>query len=293
MTNDEIELGGGFVNTVTRKGDVVYRTGGPWVPAMHQVLDHLRRNGFQMAPAPLGVDQAGREMISFLPGETMPRPWQPVMFTDAALEQAAAMIRGIHDATRDLELPPETVWRTGPCAKTPGQVIRHGDLGPWNTLWTGTHLTGLIDWDFAEPGHPISDVAQVALHWIPLRGEAHARECGFDAAAADLPRLETLCAACGGFDPKLVVREVERLQRLDIFRIHDFGTRGIYPWTKLRDRQVDERIRHELDWLREMFPDAFNSWDARRNSDEPRWTPLATTPPARAGGSPCTGRFEQ
>jgi thiamine kinase-like enzyme len=112
-------------------------------------------------------------MISFLPGESMMRPWKPVMFTDDALVQAATMLRELHDATRGLVLPPETEWRGGKAGKSTGQVIRHGDLGPWNTLWEGDRLTGLIDWDFAEPGLPLTDLAQLALYFVPLRGEDH------------------------------------------------------------------------------------------------------------------------
>ena len=50
-------------------------------------------------------------------------------------------------------------------------IIRHGDLGPWNTVWEGETLNGVIDWDFAGPAYPLSDVGQFAWYSVPLRGE--------------------------------------------------------------------------------------------------------------------------
>jgi aminoglycoside phosphotransferase (APT) family kinase protein len=58
-------------------------------------------------------------------------------------------------------------------------IIRHGDLGPWNSIWTGSTLNGLIDWDFAEPGNPLADVAQLASRIVPLRGDDHWEKAGF------------------------------------------------------------------------------------------------------------------
>jgi hypothetical protein len=252
--NVEEPLTGGAINSVTRRGDVVYRSGGPWVPAIHAVLDHLHRQGFAYAPRALGVDEQGREMISFLPGEPMLRPWRPVMFTDHALVQLATMLRELHAATVDLELPPETEWRTGPAGKIRGQVIRHGDLGPWNTLWQGDRLTGLIDWDFAEPGDAITDLAQMALYIVPLRGEDHWQECGFPQRPNFARRIDVLCRAYGEFTPGAVVREIERLQTAEMHRMEDFAAKGLYPWTMFRDNGEIERTRQEVEWLRHVVP---------------------------------------
>ncbi len=250
-------LTGGKINSVTRRGNIVYRTGGPWVPAVHAVLDHLERQGFRHSPKPLGVDDQGREIISFLPGESMIRPWQPVMFTDDALVQATTMLRELHDATHDLILPPETEWRGGPAGKTAGQVIRHGDLGPWNTLWEGERLTGLIDWDFAEPGPPLTDLAQLALYFVPLRGEGHWRECGFPRRPDFQHRVEVICAAYGAFGPAEIVREIVRLQETAMAEITERAAEGRYPWTMFRDNGEVERTSAEVDWLWDTLPDLF------------------------------------
>jgi hypothetical protein len=262
--NDEILLTGGAVNRVTRRGNVVYRSGGPWVPAVQNLLRDLRTAGFGLAPEPLGVAEDSREMISFLPGEVMPREnWRPAMFGDTVLEKAGAMLRDLHATTRDLSYPPETIWRSGPAAKVPGQVIRHGDLTPWNVLFEGDRISGLIDWDFAEPGEPLTDLAQMALYFVPLRGEIHARACGFE-STADLPRrLHVLCAAYGSFSPSEVVAEIERLQLASMREIEERADEGRYPWTMFRENGEIERTITEVAWLRCTFRAAFPG----RNAD--------------------------
>lgn len=251
----EIPLTGGAINVVTRRGNIVYRTGGPWSTAVLALLGDLQRLGFGYAPAPIGMDDQGREMISFLTGEPMMRPWRAVMFTEPALQQAAAMLRSLHDATRDLAYPAETEWRTGRAAKEPGQVIRHGDLGPWNTLWDGDTLTGLVDWDFAEPGEAITDLAQMALYFVPLRGEAHWQECGFPKRPDFRRRLDVLCEAYGAIAPVQVIGEIERLQRASMAEIESRAAEGRYPWTMFRDNGEIAKTEAEVDWLRREFPD--------------------------------------
>lgn len=250
----EEPLAGGAINAVTRRGNIVYRTGGPWVAAVHAVLDHLHRRGFRYAPEALGIDDQGREMIGFLPGESMMRPWTPVMFTDDALVQAALMLRDYHAATFDLVLPPETEWRGGKAEKTIGQVIRHGDLGPWNTLWEGDRLTGLIDWDFAEPGLAITDLAQLALYFVPLRGDDHWRECGFPQQPDFRHRIQVICDTYGSFVPDDVAIEIIRLQESAMAEIAERAAEGRYPWTMFRENGEIERTRLEVEWLRAIFP---------------------------------------
>jgi len=254
--NEEV-LTGGAINAVTRQGDVVFRTSGPWAPAVHAVLDHLKRRSFQYSPTALGVDEGGREMISYLPGESMMRPWKPIMFTDDALVQAASVLREFHAATRDLIMPPETEWRSGRAAKIVDQVIRHGDLGPWNTLWQGDRLTGLIDWDFAEPGLPLTDLAQMALYFVPLRGEIHWMEAGFERRPDFRHRLNVLCQRYRSYSAEVVAQEIVHLQQTSIDEIADRAAQGLYPWTMFRDKGEIERTRGEVNWLKSMFSAQF------------------------------------
>ena len=52
-------------------GDTVRRATGPWTPAVHALLRHLETAGFEAAPCVLGVDDDGREVLSFIEGEAV------------------------------------------------------------------------------------------------------------------------------------------------------------------------------------------------------------------------------
>jgi hypothetical protein len=83
MTDAEIPLKGGNMNTgVVRIGDTVRRPAGPWTPAVHALLDHLHGVGFPGAPRPLGLDEHGREILTFVPGTVAwPEPDEEIELT--------------------------------------------------------------------------------------------------------------------------------------------------------------------------------------------------------------------
>ena len=59
--------GGNMSSGVVRVGDTVRRPAGPWTPAVHALLTHLHAAGFPGAPRPLGIDEHGREVLTFIP----------------------------------------------------------------------------------------------------------------------------------------------------------------------------------------------------------------------------------
>jgi hypothetical protein len=73
----EHRLDGGNAGGAVRVGDTVRKAAGPWTPAVHELLRHLASKGFAGAPRPLGIDDRGREILTFLDGETVgsARPW--------------------------------------------------------------------------------------------------------------------------------------------------------------------------------------------------------------------------
>src|SRR5713226_6160740 len=67
----EERLGGGRSTAgVVRVGDTIHRPTGPWTPTIHAYLRHLRAAGFTSAPDVLGIDERGREVLSYIDGET-------------------------------------------------------------------------------------------------------------------------------------------------------------------------------------------------------------------------------
>lgn len=96
-------LDGGNTGGAIRRGDTVLRTAGPWIPAVHALLAHLATKGFAGAPRPLGFDDEGREVLTFLEGETVgsTKPWPAWVHADDTLDQVARWLRAYHDAVAD------------------------------------------------------------------------------------------------------------------------------------------------------------------------------------------------
>ena len=68
MAEEEL-LSGGNTTVVVRVGETVRRPVGPWTPAVHDLLNHLTAAGFAGSPRVLGIDDADREILEFVPGE--------------------------------------------------------------------------------------------------------------------------------------------------------------------------------------------------------------------------------
>jgi hypothetical protein len=95
---------------------------------VHALLAHLADKGFTGAPRPLGFDEQGREVLTFLEGETIghrkPRPaW---VHAEDTLDQVARWMRACHQAVADFVPPAGAVWREGG-TWSPGLIIAHND----------------------------------------------------------------------------------------------------------------------------------------------------------------------
>ena len=187
----EVPLTGGNMNTVVRVGDTVRRTAGPWTPTIHALLRHIRDAGFTLAPEPLGIDGRGREILTFLPGVAGAYPLPDVRYSDATLDAVTAMLRAYHDATAGFVVPRGGVWQFPD--HDPVEVICHNDVAPYNLIFEGDTLTGIIDWDLASPGPRVWDVAYTAYRFVPLSAPANA-DIPFPGEEEQTRRLARVCA---------------------------------------------------------------------------------------------------
>lgn len=237
----------GSVTTVLRIGETIRRPAGDWTPAVHALLIHLESVGFTRAPRVLGT-AGGDEVLSLLHGEPASSPWPPVLRSAEGVGELASWLREYHDAVRDFVPPAGARWQGQEDEWRPGMVIRHGDLGPWNSIWDGDRLAGFIDWDFAAPGHALDDVAQLAWYAVPLRPVEQQRRAAVD--GADLrSRLDALCAAYGA-DPAAVLDALAALQSREAERIARLGGRGEEPWATFLARGDVAEMLAEQAWLR-------------------------------------------
>lgn len=123
---------------------------GPHSPFVHRLLRHLEVLGFDGAPRVLGVDERGREVLSFLNG------WVPPNldhFSDEVLVAAARLLRRFHDATAGSVLAGEH------------DVVCHNDPSPCNYVFVAARPVAFIDFDHAAPGERLRDVAYAGWLW--------------------------------------------------------------------------------------------------------------------------------
>ena len=191
--SDEVLLHGGLTNAgrVTRVGDTVRRP--PSGTATWALLEHLERAGFDGAPRFLGVDDRGREMLSFLPGEAAIEPVQDRVWSDEALVSVAELLRRYHDAAAAFDAAGHT-WPDFVPARFRDGLVCHNDPNLDNVIFAGGVAVGLIDFDLASPGSAAWDVACAARLWAPLRDE---RDLPEELRGRTLERLRLFADAYG------------------------------------------------------------------------------------------------
>ncbi|MEL6864242.1 MAG: aminoglycoside phosphotransferase family protein [Bacteroidota bacterium] len=242
----------GSINTVVRVGNTIKRQVHPWTATVNHFLSYLKQQNLKKIPQVLGIDEQGLEVQSYIVGETALRPWPTVLKTNEGLEQLSAFVKTYHLAQADYRPPNWANWYAPDQQWKKGQIIRHGDLGPWNTLWQKDQLSGVIDWDCAEPSEPISDLAQLAWYSVPLRGPKGWKEAGFELAPNYTERLRVICQTYG-VEKRDLLQALLQLQLQEMDRLYQWGPKGIFPWSlyfKRGDRTV---IHKEHQWLKANF----------------------------------------
>ncbi|WP_437274670.1 phosphotransferase [Sorangium sp. So ce375] len=173
MGDEQVFKGG--VNTVRRRGDRVHRPATAATPAIHRLLRHLRTAGFDAAPEPLGHDDEGNEVLSYLDGEVH-NPLPAELRTPELLASAATLLRRFHDASATFVSGPDDRWQLPP--RPPADVICHGDLAPYNCVVRGGRVVGFIDFDTAHPSPRVWDVAYAVYRFAPLHAPSNPDSAG-------------------------------------------------------------------------------------------------------------------
>jgi hypothetical protein len=205
----EEELSGGNMSRVTRLGDTVRRNTGPWTKQVHWLLEHLRSQGITEVPAPLGVDEQGREVLAYIPGVVGHYPLPEALRSDEILSSAARLLRRMHAATEDIA----QIWLTGWQAATrePIEVLCHGDFAPYNCVFAEGQLVGVIDFDHAHPGPRLWDIAYAIYRFAPTTAPSNPE--GFGAFADQARRARLFCEAYGLLDrARVVTTLIQRVQ---------------------------------------------------------------------------------
>jgi hypothetical protein len=255
----EVTLPGGNTTGATLIGDVVHKRAQPWTASVHAVLRHLENAGFDGAPRALGFDDQGREMLTYLPGETIGdrTPWPAWASVDPMLVQVGHWLRRVHDLTADFIPPADQRWFIGGTMR-PGLIIGHQDAAPYNAVVDGDRLVGFCDWDIAGPSAREWDLAFSALPWVPLAtpsGDTQSRSRDM----RERSRRFHLLMDAYGYDGdrrvfRAVVPERARVQAGVIRRTAGAGNRAsiaLLPIADLLDRSAaDVETLPDDFWLR-------------------------------------------
>lgn len=235
-------LAGGATGGAVRIGQTVRRPTGPWTPVVHELLDHLRSTS--LAPLPLGRDERGREVLTYLPGRTI-RPDEELL-SDAQVASCAAALRRLHEAMRTFRPDGERRWRYGARELAPGEVVCHNDPGVYNWAFAGDDATGLFDWDMAGPGEPLDDLGFLAWTAIPLYQ---------DLKPTDIARrLRLFASAYGEVPASTVVRASHHRMQVACERIAAGIARGDAGLANLAEVGEPHRTRARLDRLSAAMP---------------------------------------
>jgi Ser/Thr protein kinase RdoA (MazF antagonist) len=119
------------------------------------LLLHLEKVNFPATPRYLGVDDLGREILSFLPGDV---PVDLGHFNDEQVSAAAVLLRRFHDATSDFP----------PVQENGEEVICHNDWGPPNAVFQNGLPTGIIDLDAIAPSIRLWDLGYSTWTWLDI-----------------------------------------------------------------------------------------------------------------------------
>lgn len=182
MTHDPHVLAGGVGNAgaVVRVGNSVLRPTSAHTPAIHALLGHLARVGFDGAPRVLAVEPDGRERLGYIEGEVPIPPFPRWSQRPEVLASTASLLRRYHDAVAGFEPTADLTWSDEMADPEPGDdaVICHNDVCPENVVHRDGAAVALLDFEFAAPGRRTWDLAALARMCVPIDTDEDATRTG-------------------------------------------------------------------------------------------------------------------
>ncbi|WP_433242541.1 phosphotransferase enzyme family protein [Streptosporangium sp. CA-135522] len=242
-------LGGDVTDGVVRVGETVRRPTRPSTRSVHALLRHLEAVGFDGAPRVVGLDGQGREVLTYVEGDSAAAPSAAYAVADESLAALAMLLRRFHDASASFVPPPRAVWEAGSNDDAAPEVIGHCDITLDNVIFRDGLPAALIDFDMARPTTRLFDVVTTLRHWAPIADPVDLEPLRRDLAVG--PRLRLFCDAYG-----LTPRDRRRL--LDLARLrfdrsyHAMRVKAATMgggWARMWDGGAGERIRRACAWL--------------------------------------------
>ncbi len=248
--NEERLEGGFLTSSVTRVGDTVRRSAGPWSPAVHAWLRHLAPEN--LAPIPVDLDLEGRcETLSFLHGTALSGGVSPgYLWRDSTLQAVARLVRRVHDAAATFTPARDAQWQQTAACPHGGEVICHNDLAPWNTVFDAEEPAGFIDWDLAAPGPRLWDVAFALWHFVPLYGDPDSDPFAVDVFEPRATRTRLFCDAYALTDRADVAGMILTRQQAVYDAMNRGAGQGDPAYVRLMEMGAGDGINRQIGFVR-------------------------------------------
>jgi hypothetical protein len=251
----EIPLEGGDVTEgLVRIGDTVRRPRGQGAALVESLLTYLERQGFAGAPRFLGIDDSGRQVLSYVAGEVAGRPWPAWMKDDERIVSVAELVRAYDDAAHGFGIPAGIPPRPEIAGAPPSRAgaptfVAHMDITPENVVFVDGRAAALIDFDLARPADRALEVSNLLLWWAPLMPPEDREDAVRDVDAVRRARLLVDAYGLDGAGrAQLVDLSINGAER-GWFAMRERAERLGGGWRRMWDEGVGDRIHRRHRWL--------------------------------------------
>jgi hypothetical protein len=250
-------LGGDVTESLVRVGDTVRRPVQANSKLVHALLRHLEDVGFTGAPRFLGIDKAGREVLTYVEGEVAGRPRPAWIADEDRLASVGRLLRAYDDAAATFTVPPGAEPDPGlpdppgipPAPPYPPELIGHVDITPENVVFRDGWAVALIDFDLAKRATRADEVFNAMMWWAPLSDPADADPL---LRGVDVPRRCRLFADAYGLSGTdrgrvidVAIMRIRRSWHLMKQRAELLGG----GWQRMWDEGAGDLINRRLAWL--------------------------------------------
>jgi Ser/Thr protein kinase RdoA (MazF antagonist) len=251
---------GDVTDGVVRIGTTVRRPHQPTSLAVAHYLDHLQRVGFGAAPRYLGRDDVGRDVLTYLEGDVAGSPPQAWAADDGLLAEVGRLLRRLHEvsagygADTGFAPPPGSTWLRSSITVDVAddwqpELISHNDVTPQNVVFRDRRAVGLIDFDLCGPTTRLREVANTAMHWVPLQAPDDAPPAW---AGIDVPARLRGFADAYGLDDAARARLVDLSiagARVSFRRMRAAAEQLGGGWARMWAEGVGDQILRREAWL--------------------------------------------
>lgn len=228
MTDEIILTGGRSTAEVVMIGKTIHRSARPNAEFSHRLLILLEQKNFKGAPRYIGLDDKGREILSYIDG-VVPKGGNE--WTMAQMIKVVKMMREFHDASAGNELSGNF------------EVVCHNDLAPWNVVLRNDSPVALIDFDEVSPGNRVDDLAYFLWTFLNLGNDTP--------IDTQIGRIKVLCDQYGYSDGKKLVEAILDQQNRILEKRKLLAKKSHTKEDREFSAKAIPKIRQEIKWVKD------------------------------------------